>query len=49
MRVDVRILNRKTEKEIKQLFNHEAGRNLEEAPPMTTFEMDDSDEFTGQT
>ncbi|MFC1907092.1 4Fe-4S dicluster domain-containing protein [Chloroflexota bacterium] len=45
MDVDIRKLNKKIEKDIKQLFNYEAGVSLEEVPPLATFNPDDPQEF----
>jgi formate dehydrogenase subunit beta len=41
MGVDVSKLNRKLQKDVKVLFNHEAGVNLNEASPLATFRTDD--------
>jgi len=40
MGVDIRKLNRKLQKDVKDLFNHEAG-SPDEASPLTTFRADD--------
>jgi formate dehydrogenase (coenzyme F420) beta subunit len=39
--VDIRKLNRKLQKDVKDLFNHEAGLSLEEVCPLATFRVDD--------
>ena len=41
MGVDIGKLNRKLQKDVKVLFNHEAGVNLDEASPLATFRIDD--------
>lgn len=45
MNVELRILNKKTEKDVKELYGYEVGGNLEELPPMATFKIDDPQEF----
>ena len=45
MNVELRILNKKTEKDVKELYGYEVGSNLEELPPMATFKIDDPQEF----
>lgn len=45
MNVELRMLNKKTEKDVKELYGYEAGTNLEELPPMATFKIDDPQEF----
>jgi len=39
--VDIRKLNRKLQKDVKDLFNHEAGLSLEEVSPLAGFRVDD--------
>jgi ferredoxin len=39
--VDIRKLNRKLQKDMKDLFSHEAGLSLEEVCPLATFRADD--------
>jgi ferredoxin len=39
--VDIRKLNRKLQKDMKDLFSHEAGLSLEEVSPLATFSTDD--------
>jgi formate dehydrogenase (coenzyme F420) beta subunit len=39
--VDIRKLNRKLQKDVKDLFNHEAGLSLEEVSPLASFRVDD--------
>lgn len=45
MNVELRMLNKKAEKDIKELYDYEAGIDLEELPPMATFKIDDPQEF----
>ena len=45
MNIELRMLNKKAEKDVKELYHYEAGINLEELPPMATFKMDDPQEF----
>lgn len=45
MNVELRMLNKKTEKDVKELYGYEAGKDLEELPPMATFKIDDPQEF----
>ena len=45
MNVELRMLNKKTEKDVKELYGCEAGTDLEELPPMATFKIDDPQEF----
>lgn len=45
MNVELRMLNKKTEKDVKELYGYEAGTDLEELPPMATFKIDDPQEF----
>lgn len=45
MNIDLRKLMKKTEKIMKELYNYEAGVNLEEVPPLGEFKMEDSQEF----
>jgi len=45
MGVNLMKLNRKLSKDIKDLFNYEAGVNLEEPQPLNTFSMDDPQPF----
>ena len=45
MGVDIRKLNRKLLKDVKALFNYEAGVSLEEANPLATFSADDPEQF----
>jgi len=46
MGVDIRKLNRKLVKDVKDLFNYEAGVSLDEASPLATFCATDPDQFT---
>ncbi len=41
MGIDIAKLNRKLEKDVRDLFNHEAGLSLDEASPLSTFRTDD--------
>ena len=43
--IELRLLNQKVEKDVKELYHYEAGISLEELPPMATFKMDDPQEF----
>jgi formate dehydrogenase subunit beta len=43
--VDIRKLNRKLQKEVKDLFGYEAGLGLDEASPLATFRPDDPESF----
>ncbi|MAF85372.1 MAG: 4Fe-4S ferredoxin [Dehalococcoidales bacterium] len=45
MGVDIRKLNRKLTKDVKERFDYEAGLNLEEVAPLSTFKPDDAEEF----
>ena len=45
MNVELRMLNKKTEKDVKELYGYEVGTDLEELPPMATFKIDDPQEF----
>jgi len=45
MNVELRILNKKTEKDVRELYGYEVGSDLEELPPMATFKIDDPQEF----
>lgn len=39
--VDIRKLNRKLQKDVKEFFNYEAGLNLDDASPSASFRVDD--------
>jgi ferredoxin len=43
--VDIRKLNRKLQKDVKDLFGYEAGLGLDEASPLATFRPDDPEFF----
>lgn len=43
--VDIRKLNRKLQKDVQDLFGHEAGLRLDEACPLATFRPDDPEHF----
>ncbi len=45
MDVDLRFFNKKIEKDVRDLFSHEAGIDPEAAPPLNTYNTDDYDEF----
>jgi Fe-S oxidoreductase len=45
MGVDIRKLNRKLLKDVKTLFNYEAGVSLEQTSPLATFSADDPEQF----
>jgi formate dehydrogenase subunit beta len=45
MGVDIRELNRKLAKDVKDLFAYQAGTNLEQVAPLATFNPDDPQEF----
>jgi ferredoxin len=45
MGVDIRKLNRKLQKDVIDLFHHEAGCSLDEIAPLATFRVDDPEPF----
>lgn len=45
MGVDIRKLNRKLQKDVADLFHHEAGCSLDEISPLATFRVDDPEPF----
>jgi ferredoxin len=45
MNIPLRSLNKKVEKDIKELFNYTAGVDVEQQPPLTTYQAADLDEF----
>jgi len=45
MDVDLRFLNKKIEKDVRELFSFETGIDLEEPSPLATFKPDDPQEF----
>jgi len=45
MGVDLRTFTRKLVKDVKELFEYEAGMDAEEVPPLGTFKVDDPNEF----
>lgn len=45
MGVDIRKLNRKLQKDVVDLFHHEAGCSLDEVAPLATYLVDDPDSF----
>lgn len=48
MDIDLRILNRKLVKDAKLFFNAEAGINVDDAPALDVFDMDDPQPFLGK-
>jgi ferredoxin len=45
MNIPLRSLNKKVEKDILELFNYTAGIDVEQQPPLTTYQAGDLDEF----
>ncbi len=45
MDVDLRFLNKKIEKDVRDLFSFEAGIDPEEPPPLTVYKQNDPEEF----
>ncbi len=45
MHIPLSRLYKKVQKDVAELFDYEAGMELDEAPPLTTFELDDQDPF----
>lgn len=45
MNIDLRMLTKKIEKDVKELFGAEAGLDLEELPPFASYSEDDPQEF----
>ena len=45
LKIPLRQLNKKMEKEIKAMFNYMPGLDPKKKPPLTTFKLDDPDEF----
>jgi formate dehydrogenase subunit beta len=45
MNIPLRSLNKKVEKDILELFGYTAGINVEQQPPLTTYQAGDLDEF----
>jgi formate dehydrogenase subunit beta len=43
--INVRLFTRKLNKDVLDLYNHEAGLSVEERPPLDTFRPDDYDKF----
>lgn len=43
--IDLRILTQKMVKLVKELYEFEAGLNMEDVPPLATFKLDDPQEF----
>lgn len=45
MDINVRLFTRKLNKDVLDIFNHEAGLSIEERPPLDTYKPDDYDKF----
>lgn len=45
MHIDLRTLGRKLEKDVREMYDYEAGMDLEATPPLSTFRTDDPQEF----
>jgi formate dehydrogenase subunit beta len=45
MGIKVRQLTQKLEKDIKELYDYEAGLSLDQRPPLDTYRPDDPQEF----
>jgi formate dehydrogenase subunit beta len=45
MDLDLRLLTKKMEMDIQELFNYRAGESLESPPPLTTFRLEDPQDF----
>ncbi|MCJ7792035.1 MAG: 4Fe-4S dicluster domain-containing protein [Dehalococcoidia bacterium] len=45
MNIPLRSLNKKVEKDILELFNYTAGIDVEQQPPLTTYQVGDLDDF----
>ena len=45
MKIPLRKINRKLEKEVKQLFDYQAGEDPEAKPPLADFRLDDDEDF----
>jgi coenzyme F420-reducing hydrogenase beta subunit len=45
MHIDLRTLGRKLEKDVREMYDYEAGMSLEDTPPLSTFRTDDPQEF----
>lgn len=45
MGLDLRLFVKKLGKDVKELFGYEAGLSLEELPPLTTFKLEDAQDF----
>jgi ferredoxin len=45
MNIPLRSLNKKVEKDLLELFDYVAGVDVEQRPPLTTYQVDDLDEF----
>jgi len=43
--VDVRMLNKKMEKDVEELFHHKAGMTVDEPLPLATYSLDDPGDF----
>ncbi len=45
MGIDLRAFTYKLVKDVRELFGYEAGISLDELPPLTTFKLEDKQEF----
>jgi len=45
MKIPLRKINKKLEKEIKDMFDYEAGLDPEAKPPLADFKLEDPEEF----
>jgi len=45
MGVDLRMLNKKLEQDVEDMYGYKAGLSLEELPALSTFKPDDQEEF----
>ena len=45
MNVELRQLTKKSEKDIKESYDHEVGISVDEPPPLAAFNPDDPQEF----
>jgi hypothetical protein len=45
MNIPLRSLNKKVEKDLLELFGYTAGIDVEQQPPLTTYQVGDLDEF----
>ena len=45
MHIDLRRLHKKLDKDVRELYDYEAGVDLEANPPLSTFQTDDPQDF----